>query len=468
MAVSFDEALSRSRLRPFQWATFAVCMLVLVGDGIDLQLLGLVAPVIIEDWGVDRGSFGWAMSAALVGMGIGAWIGGSIGDRFGRRNALAGAALVFGLATLAASQASTIAAMTGFRLIGGLGFGAAFPNSLALTSEWLPERWRPYAITTLSVGTPAGGSVAAALAPDLLAEHGWRGTFIVFGLATLLLIILVFALLRDSPPFLHSRGEEDRARRHARKVTAAKIAFAGPEAHRSPGDREEALAPIGVFHPTNLRLNWGIGVGFAASTLVAYAIISWGTTFLTAAGLTLEEALTASFAVGIASIAGALAAGYLARRFGSKAVMQGVSIAVLLAIIALAILLGWFAAAPQPSLRLAVQMLVASVSGIVSIGIATIYVMMTLGYAQTCRSAGIGFGMFTGRLGAIVASFGGGYLIDLGAGSLVPFFVAMALGAILISAAALVVDRHVAPAGQMRSVRSTSGPGIVSDGYWSE
>ena len=64
MAIHYEQALSSGRLRPFQWATFLVCMLVLVGDGIDLQLLGLVAPVIIEDWGVDRGSFGWAMSAA--------------------------------------------------------------------------------------------------------------------------------------------------------------------------------------------------------------------------------------------------------------------------------------------------------------------------------------------------------------------------------------------------------------------
>jgi AAHS family 4-hydroxybenzoate transporter-like MFS transporter len=71
MTSTYEDALSSRPLRPFQWATFAVCMLVLVGDGIDLQLLGLVAPVIIEDWGVDRGSFGWAMSAALVGMGFG-------------------------------------------------------------------------------------------------------------------------------------------------------------------------------------------------------------------------------------------------------------------------------------------------------------------------------------------------------------------------------------------------------------
>lgn len=446
MAVTFDEALSRARLRPFQWATFAVCMLVLVGDGVDLQLLGLVAPVIIEDWGVDRGSFGWAMSAALVGMGFGAWIGGAVGDRLGRRNALAGAALVFGLATLAASQADTIAAMAGYRLLGGLGFGAAFPNSLALTSEWLPERWRSYAITALSVGTPAGGSVAAALAPDLLAAYGWRGTFVVFGLATVLLIVLVFGILRDSPPFLHFKGQDERAKASARKVTTADVVFA-PEHTDGASGIGAAAQPIGVFHPSNRRLNWGVGIGFAASTLIAYAVISWGTTFLTAAGLTLDQALTASFAVGISSIAGALAAGYLARRFGSKAVMQTVSAVLLVAVLILAVLLGTFSAAPEPALRVTIQVLVAAVSGIVSVGIATIYVMMTLGYPQTCRSAGIGFGMLTGRVGAILASFGGGYLIDLGGGSLVPFFAAMAIGAVMVSATAFIVDRHVEPLG---------------------
>jgi AAHS family 4-hydroxybenzoate transporter-like MFS transporter len=442
MAVTFDEALSRGRLRPLQWATFVVCMLVLVGDGIDLQLLGLVAPVIIEDWGVDRGSFGWAMSAALVGMGFGAWIGGTVGDRIGRRNALAGAALVFGLATLAASQADTIASMTAYRLIGGLGFGAAFPNSLALTSEWLPERFRSYAITTLSVGTPAGGSVAAALAPDLLATFGWRGTFVFFGLATLLLIVLVVGVLRDSPQFLLSKGETERALLHARKVTHEALLL---DPAGDSGASTNGLPTIGVFHPANRRLNWGVSIGFAASTLVAYAVISWGTTFMTAAGLTLEEALVASFAAGMTSIGGALAAGHLARRFGSRSVMLTVSIVLLAAILMLAGMAERFSAAPDPQLRVGIQVLVAAVLGIVSIGIATIYVMMTLGYAQSCRSAGIGFGMMTGRVGAILASFGGGYLIDLGGGSLLPFFATMALGAVFVSAAALIVDTHVQP-----------------------
>lgn len=441
--MTFDEAVSRSPLRPFHWAVVTVCMLVLVSDGIDLQLLGLVAPLVIEEWGVDRGSFGWAMSAALVGMAFGAWGGGYFGDRFGRRNALAWAALLFGSATIAASTSDTIPAMTAWRMIGGLGFGAAFPNSLALASEWLPERWRPYAITALSVGTPAGGSVAAAIAPTLLDAYDWRGTFVVFGVATLLLIIPILLVLRDSPSFLCDKGQDARARKYAAKVLPATIADRIDRG--SPHAPGQAEGTIGVFHPMNRRLNWGIGIGFAASTLVAYAIISWGTTFLTAAGLSLEQALTASFLVGLTSIAGALAAGFLSRRFGSKMVMLGTSIALLAIVIALAALLEAISGPPMPAARITIQALVAAVSGTVSIGIATIYVMMTLGYPQSCRSAGIGFGMLVGRVGAIGTSFAGGHLIDLGEGSLVPFFAVLGAGAVLIGTSAFIVDRHAGP-----------------------
>lgn len=436
--MTFDEAVSRSPLRPFHWAVVAVCMLVLVADGVDLQLLGLVAPLVIDEWGVDRGSFGWAMSAALVGMAFGAWGGGYLGDRLGRRNALIWAALLFGSATIAASTSDTIAQMTAWRMIGGLGFGAAFPNSLALASEWLPERWRPYAITTLSVGTPAGGSVAAAVAPALLDAYAWRGTFVFFGLATLLLIIPIILVLRDSPSFLFQKGQEERARKYARKILSASVQLTAGKSVAADKVEES----VGVFHAQNRRMNWGIAIGFAASTLVAYSVISWGTTFLTVAGLTMDQALTASFFVGISSIAGALAAGFLTRRFGSKSVLIGTSATLLAVAIGLALLLETRSGTPSPAMRVSIQALVVTISGVVSVGIATIYVMMTLGYQQSCRSAGIGFGMLVGRVGAIATSLAGGYLIDLGAGSLLPFFTAIAIGAILIGLSAFIVDRH--------------------------
>ena len=183
-AISFGEAVSRAPMRAFQWATLAVCMLVLVCDGIDMQLLGIVAPLVIRDFGVDRGTFGIAMSAALVGFGLGAWGGGWLGDKIGRRYTLALAALVFALATVAASRADGVWTMAMWRVCGGLGFGAAYANALAMASEWLPERWRPVAISTLAVGTPLGGTVAGWLGPSLAQAYGWRGTFVVFGAAS--------------------------------------------------------------------------------------------------------------------------------------------------------------------------------------------------------------------------------------------------------------------------------------------
>ena len=71
---------------------------------------------------------------------------------------------------------------------------------------------------------------------------------------------------------------------------------------------------------------------------------------------------------------------------------------------------------------------------------------MALGYPQSCRSAGIGFGIFMSRVGAIAASGLGGALLDLGKGSVIPFFGVLAVGAALVAAAAFVLDRHVPPA----------------------
>jgi MFS family permease len=168
-AMTFGEAMSRLPMRPFQWAIVAVCMLVLVSDGIDMQLLGILAPLVIADFGVDRGTFGIAMSAALIGFGLGAWGGGWLGDVIGRRYTLAIAALLFAIATVAASFAGGVWSMAVFRVIGGLGFGAAYANSLAMAGEWVPERLRPVTVSTLSVGTPIGGTVVGWLGPDLAA-----------------------------------------------------------------------------------------------------------------------------------------------------------------------------------------------------------------------------------------------------------------------------------------------------------
>ncbi len=440
MATSFNEALARAPLRSFSIVTFAVCMLVLVCDGMDAQVLGIVAPLVIEDFGTDRTSFGWAMSAALVGFGIGSWAGGWLGDAVGRRWSLALATVVFSLATVGASWSEGVWDMAAWRLVGGLGFGSAYANAITLAGEWLPDRWRSVGVTTLSVGTPAGGLVVAALAPTLVEAYGWRGSFVVIGIGTFLVVFLILGLLRDSPSFLMARGKHEEARIAARKVLPEDIEF-GPDRHHT----DRGGAAVGVFDSSNFRLNLGIGIAFAAATTVAYGILNWSTTFLTAKGFTFEQASYAVSVAGMTSIAASIAAGLLVQRFGSRIVMATISATLLVTLIVLAFVLERLPAAPADADRLLVVALIGLAAAIFSAGIASFYAIMTYGYPPSCRSAGIGFGIFVGRAGAIAASGLGGWLIDLGEGSLIPFFAVLAVGAVLVSAAAFVVDRHVPP-----------------------
>ena len=463
MGTSFSEAISRQPLKAFSVATFAVCMLVLIADGMDAQLLGIVAPIVIDEFAVNRGTFGLAMGAALVGFGIGSWAGGWLGDTVGRRWSLALATIVFSTATVGASWSSgvepvgfglgawSLAApegvweMAAWRLLGGLGFGSAYANAIALASEWLPDKWRSVGVTTLSVGTPAGGLVVASLAPTLLEAYDWRGTFVAVGLATLLVVFLIVFVLRDSPSFLLGRGKPEAARITARKVLSEDLDLV-PERHVT----DTAAGAIGVFDSTNLRLNVGVGVAFAAATLIAYAMLNWGTTFLTAKGFGLDEASYTVAVGGLTSIAASIAVGLLVQQLGSRRVIATLSVSLAATLVVFAVVLESIGATPGTAARWSVVGLYGLSAALFSASIASFYALMTYAYPPSCRSAGIGFGIFVGRIGAIAATGFGGWLIDLGRGSLVPFFAVLAVGALLISAAALVVDRPVPPARTLR------------------
>lgn len=446
-AKTFGEAVSSAPMRLFQWTTVAVCMLVLVSDGIDLQLLGIVAPLVIQDFAVDRGTFGIAMSAAVVGFGLGAWGGGWLGDKIGRRYTLAIAALLFALTTVAASQADGVWHMALWRVLSGLGFGAAYANALAMASEWLPDRLRPVVVSTLSVGTPIGGTIVGWLGPDLAAAYGWRGAFVVFGLSTLLLVVIILAMLRDSPSFLLARGKPEQAAKAARRVLDADVPLI---AERHHADSDDGLS-IGVLHRSNLRLNIGVGMGFACFAGVAYGILNWTTTFLTAAGFTLPQAGFVISVGGITSMLGSILAGMLVRRFGSRRIMAAMSGTLLALLIALAFVVDTLPEVPTADERMLVTILTGAAAAVFSGGIAVMYVIMIFGYPQSCRSAGIGFGIFMSRLGAIGATGFGGVLLEIGVGSVAPFFTVLSALAILVMAAVLIIDRHVPPSRTLSS-----------------
>jgi AAHS family 4-hydroxybenzoate transporter-like MFS transporter len=91
--------------------------------------------------------------------------------------------------------------------------------------------------------------------------------------------------------------------------------------------------------------------------------------------------------------------------------------------------------APGADERLLVIALYGLAAALFSASIASMYAVMTYAFPSACRSAGIGFGIFVARVGAIAGSGLGGTLIDWGEGSLLPYFGTLIVTSVLIFAA---------------------------------
>ena len=102
-----------------------LCALAVVLDGLDSQILGFAIPALIKAWGAARADFAPAVAIGFVGLALGGFIGGPIGDRLGRRFLLIASVFLFGAATAAMALAGGISDIAVCRFISGLGLGAA-------------------------------------------------------------------------------------------------------------------------------------------------------------------------------------------------------------------------------------------------------------------------------------------------------------------------------------------------------
>jgi MFS family permease len=68
-----------------QMRVYLLCALIVLLDGYDLQAMGLAVPTLARDWQLATPTFSYALSASLLGLGLGSAFIAPWGDRLGRR-----------------------------------------------------------------------------------------------------------------------------------------------------------------------------------------------------------------------------------------------------------------------------------------------------------------------------------------------------------------------------------------------
>lgn len=440
--MSISDIVDACRLRPLQVVLIVLVLVALVIDGVDIQLLSLVAPVILKEWTVSRAAFGPAMGAALIGMSIGAGLGGWSGDRHGRKATLTASIVLFGVATLGASLTHGALTLALLRLLTGLGFGAAAPNGIALLSEWLPRRAQSRAIGLASAAIPIGGLIGAAGVYWLLPIYGWRGCFVICGAATLAIAVAILSFLPESADFMLAKGRRDRAQALLRRVLGRDVTLA-ESISTAASDRPVAATGQSVFAAAYRRLNAGIWILFVGINFVAYAIAAWTPVYLTASGFTLAQAIGVVFVHSLAAVGCAALTSLVIRRLGTRTPLLVCCAASFLCICLLASTLAAAHGAPSGATRLMVTASCAGVGGFNGAAIALTYALLAFAYPTACRARGIGVGIMMGRLGGAGATLLGGALLSVDGDSTMPFFVACGVLTASSIVGASIIDRHI-------------------------
>src|SRR4051812_48417584 len=167
--------------------TIALCFLVAVVEGFDIQAMGVAAPRLAPQLGLSPQQMGWIFAVANIGLVLGASWGGWLADRVGRKPVFIGALLTFGVFTLFTTLTASFDALFAVRFCAGLGFGAALPNMMAVAAEISVPQKRATIAAAMFCGMPLGGGSSALLTQLLPPDFDWRVLFIVGGVFPLLL-----------------------------------------------------------------------------------------------------------------------------------------------------------------------------------------------------------------------------------------------------------------------------------------
>src|SRR4030081_1316575 len=276
-----ERGLSSFQIKLLAWSFFIVLI-----DGYDIAAIAFAAPHLVKSWGVAPSALGPVFSASLVGILFGSALFGWVGDRFGRKAALVGSNLLFGVFTLAAAYTTSLDQMFWLRLLAGLGIGGVIPNVVAINAESAPRRLRA-TLAIIAVGSvPLGGAIPGFVTAVLVPQHGWQIIFLIGGIAPLVIALAAAFALPESIKYM---ALHERHRGKIEKLVAtispgarvpANARFVVEDERQFPGFNPKFLFSQGLAVITPLL--WLL---FALNLMGYFFLLSWTPTLMTAARL---------------------------------------------------------------------------------------------------------------------------------------------------------------------------------------
>lgn len=185
---------------------------------LDGSIVSLALPAIDRDLGAGVAGLQWTVNGYTLSLAALVLVGGSLGDRLGRRRIFMVGTAWFGLASVLCALAPTIELLVLARVLQGIGGALLTPGSLAIISAAIHPDDRGRAIGIWSGLSGVTTAVGPLVGGWLVELAGWRA---VFWVNLPLVLAVLFIASRHVP---ESRGSNDRIDVTGAAITAASLA----------------------------------------------------------------------------------------------------------------------------------------------------------------------------------------------------------------------------------------------------
>jgi putative MFS transporter len=330
MSVNAGARLDRLPISAFHRRIVTLIGIGMFFDGYDVYVAATVIGATLKSGFSTLAQNAQFISVTFIGMMIGSFLTGFLGDRYGRRFTYQANLMIFGAASLASAFAPNMPALIAMRGVMGIGLGAELVAGYAALTEFLPPqargRWSGILNACVVLSLPVSALASVLLIPRV----GWRIMFVIGGVGALIVWYLRKAM-PESPRWLESIGRTEEAEAMM-KVIEADFAARGislPEPAAAP-------APVAtrnfsaLFGPQLLsRTLVGATTLIVANTLI-YGFVSWLPTFFVQQGLSMASSFKYSFLMSCGAPIGGLLASFAADSLGRKPAIIGASFAAIL------------------------------------------------------------------------------------------------------------------------------------------
>ncbi|MCJ8160916.1 3-(3-hydroxy-phenyl)propionate transporter MhpT [Acinetobacter zhairhuonensis] len=381
--------------------TVAICFLIAVIEGLDIQAAGIAAAGIREHFALDSSQLGVFFSAGILGLLPGALVGGRFADRIGRKTVLVWSVAVFAVFTLCTVWVNSFYSLLLVRFLAGAGLGAAMPLLITLASEAVSPEKRGRAVGLMYCGMPMGAAILSYIA-SLDFGSNWKNIFYLGGLLPIIVLPIMIKFLPESREFL-------KAQTRAEDNTAAPATFQD------------------LFNRHNLMRTGLIWVSYFFTLMVVYIMLSWLPSLFMELGFSRKEGSTAQFYFMLSATVGTVILGMLTDRWKKAYVILLMYGGILAGLFALN------AAASLTQMYLASALVGAFVIGCQGV----LYAFGSIVYPTELRGTGVGMASAVGRIGAMLGPTIAGQLLAAGFGA--TGVVSAAIPCIVISALLMLI-----------------------------